>query len=325
MSTVGEPRANRGRMVDVDLRKLRVLRELERRQTISAVAEALHLTASAVSQQISSLSRDLGVPLTEPVGRRIRLTGAARLVLEHAEQIFAQVEQMYAQLANYQEGGIGEVTITGFAGVLSPLVLPAVGILKREQPELRTVLTEVDPPVSFDKLARGETDVVIAAESASAPVTDTRFHKVPLMSEGFDVALPVGHPLADAAEIALADLAEEAWIFATVGMCQDIPLAAFAAAGFTPRSAHAIGDWHATFTAVGLGMGICLVPQVARPATWAGVVLRPFADAPSRNLFAMVREGSQTAPEITSALGALRGAAREAAADVPGCDLHPIA
>ncbi|MFJ6214794.1 LysR family transcriptional regulator [Streptomyces sp. NPDC092296] len=312
MSAVSEPRAAKGRTPDVDLRKLRVLRELEQRGTISAVAEALHLTASAVSQQITALGRDLGVPLTEPVGRRLRLTGAARLVLAHAEQIFAQVEQLHAQLAAYREGGIGEVTITGFAGVLSPLVLPAAGLLKRDQPALRTVLTEVDPPASFDQLARGETDVVIAAESPAAPVADARFHKVPLMSEGFDLALPVGHRLADAPQVTLADLADEPWIFATVGMCQEIPLSAFAAAGFTPRSAHAIGDWSATFTAVGLGMGVCLVPQAARPAARGDVVLRPFADAPRRNLFAMVREGSQSAPEITTALAALQDAARAA-------------
>ncbi|MFB7512978.1 LysR family transcriptional regulator [Streptomyces sp. NPDC056144] len=301
-----------------DLRKLRVLLELDRRGTVSAVAAALHLTPSAVSQQLAGLAKELGVPLTEPAGRRLRLTGAAKLVLRSAEEIFACLDRLRVSLAEYSGGERGEVSVSGFGTTLAPLVLPAAGIVRRRRPGLRTTLAEVDPPAGFELLEQGRTDVVIAVESPSMPAFDTRFDKHPLMTEVFDVALPAEHPRAQAPTLALADLAEDAWIFATVGMCQEIPLAACAAAGFTPRATHVIGDWDATLAAVREGLGICLVPRLARRGSRPGVVIRPIDDAPSRRVFAAVRYGSGDMPQIEAVLEALREAARAAETELNG-------
>ncbi|MFE5943913.1 LysR family transcriptional regulator [Streptomyces sp. NPDC056480] len=355
-------------MTDPDLRKLRVLRELSERGTVSAAAQALHLTPQAVSQQISALGRELGVPLTEPSGRRLRLTGAARIVLRHAEAVFTQVEQMRAELAAHQSGERGEVAVAGFSTTLSALILPAVARLRETRPLLRTSLAEVDPPESFSLLQRGETDVVISADTtrpagdttrpardsggsggpeasersggdgtdgggrrygpgdgpsgAAAPSDsrsegrfDGRFHRVVLCDDPFDIALPAGHRLLDSERLLLADLADETWIFATTGLCHDIGVAACTAAGFTPQASHAIGDWDATLAAVRLGLGVALVPRLAKPVPRPEVTIRRFSErAPSRTVFAAVREGSQTSPEIAAVLDALRTAARAAVA-----------
>ncbi|MCF3101146.1 LysR family transcriptional regulator [Streptomyces roseoverticillatus] len=303
---------------DVDLRRLRVLAELDRRKTVSAAAAALHLTPSAVSQQLAALSKELGVRLTEPAGRRLRLTGAARIVLRHAEEIFTWTDRLHEAVAAWREGETGEVSVAGFATTLTPLILPAAAILKESRPQLRTTLAEVDPPVSFEMLADGRTDVVIAVESPNAPVGDPRFEKFPLMQEIFDVALPLGHRLEEAASLTLADLADEAWIFATAGMCQEIPLAACAAAGFTPRATHAIGDWEATFAAVRHGMGISLVPRLARSAARSGVVVKTFDDAPCRQVFAAVRAGDGSQPQVAAVVEALAQAAATARAQDDG-------
>ncbi|MFF9069973.1 LysR family transcriptional regulator [Streptomyces sp. NPDC014891] len=346
-------------MTDPDLRKLRVLRELSERGTVSAAAQALHLTPQAVSQQISALGRELGVQLTEPSGRRLRLTGAARIVLRHADAVFRQVEQMRAELAAHQSGERGEVGVAGFSTTLSALILPAVARLRETRPLLRTSLAEVDPPESFSLLQRGETDVVISADTTRpAPLqvpgtagsgyghpggpgdgpadggrdgggrdggardggardggSDGRFHRVVLCDDPFDIALPAGHRLLDSERLLLADLADETWIFATTGLCHDIGVAACTAAGFTPQASHAIGDWDATLAAVRLGLGVALVPRLAKPVQRPEVTIRPFTErAPSRTVFAAVREGSQTSPEIAAVLDALRTAARAAVA-----------
>ncbi|MFC9796553.1 LysR substrate-binding domain-containing protein [Streptomyces sp. NPDC127584] len=368
-------------MNDPDLRKLRVLRELSERGTVSAAARALHLTPQAVSQQISALGRELGVQLTEPSGRRLRLTGAARIVLRHADAVFRQVEQLRAELAAHQAGERGEVAIAGFSTTLSALILPAVARLRETRPLLRTSLAEVDPPESFSLLQRGETDVVISADttrpapmpgaggngsgsgyghadgsvdgpvggsgggSADGPVggsvagpvggardagardagardagardagSDGRFHRVVLCDDPFDIALPAGHRLLDSERLLLADLSDETWIFATTGLCHDIGVAACTAAGFTPQASHAIGDWDATLAAVRLGLGVALVPRLAKPVPRPEVTIRAFSErAPSRTVFAAVREGSQTSPEIAAVLDALRSAARAAVA-----------
>ncbi|MEU1228573.1 LysR family transcriptional regulator [Streptomyces sp. NPDC005828] len=302
-------------VADPDLRKLRVLRELSERGTVSAAAQALHLTPQAVSQQISALGRELGVPLTEPSGRRLRLTGAARIVLRHADAVFTQVEQMRAELAAHGSGESGEVAVAGFSTTLSALILPAVARLRESRPLLRTSLAEVDPPESFSMLHRGETDVVISADTAGTAGEDPRFHRVALCDDPFDIALPEGHRLLDSPRLLLADLAEETWIFATTGMCHDIGVAACTAAGFTPQASHAIGDWDATLAAVRLGLGVALVPRMAKPAPRPEVTIRAFSEqAPSRTVFAAVREGSQTSPEIAAVLDALRTVARAAVA-----------
>ncbi|MEU3483649.1 LysR family transcriptional regulator [Streptomyces sp. NPDC033754] len=309
-------------MADPDLRKLRVLRELSERGTVSAAAQALHLTPQAVSQQISSLARELGVPLTEPSGRRLRLTGEARIVLRHADAVFTQVERMRAELAAHRGGERGDVAVAGFSTTLSALILPAVARLRETRPLLRTSLAEVDPPESFALLHRGQTDVVISADTAlhRGPAgedgrLDARFHRVALCEDPFDIALPDRHPLLDSPRLVLADLAQETWIFATTGMCHDIGVAACTAAGFTPRASHAIGDWDATLAAVRLGLGVALVPRTARPAPRPEVTVRAFSEgAPSRTVFAAVREGSQTSPEIAAVLDALRTVARAAVA-----------
>src|ERR671910_15879 len=109
----------------IDLRRLRVLRELDQRGTVAATAAALHLTPSAVSQQLAALARELGVPLLERRGRGVRLTGQARLLLEHAGAVQAQLERARADLAAWDQGELGFVTVSGFSTAITGLVAPA--------------------------------------------------------------------------------------------------------------------------------------------------------------------------------------------------------
>ncbi len=164
------------------------------------------------------------------------------------------------------------MAVAGFSTTLSALILPAVARLRETRPLLRTSLAEVDPPESFSMLHRGETDVVISADTARNPGPagdesrfDGQFHRVPLC-ETLRHRPPRGPPAPREPRLLLADLAEETWIFATTGMCHDIGVAACTAAGFTPQASHAIGDWDATLAAVRLGLGVALVPRMAKPA-----------------------------------------------------------
>ena len=109
----------------IDLDHLRVLRELKERGTVTATAGALHLSPSAVSQQLRALSRALGVPLTERDGRRVRLTPQAALVLQHAQAIGAQIERVKADLAAFDDGRAGTVMIGCFASVVQPVFTPS--------------------------------------------------------------------------------------------------------------------------------------------------------------------------------------------------------
>src|SRR6476469_7209032 len=97
----------------IDVRKLEILRELDRCGTVAATAEAVHLTASAVSQQLAALSREAGTPMLEPDGRRVRLTAAAEMLLAHAHEIFTHLEHAEADLASFRRGQAGTVRLGG--------------------------------------------------------------------------------------------------------------------------------------------------------------------------------------------------------------------
>ncbi|MFE6993140.1 LysR family transcriptional regulator, partial [Streptomyces pharetrae] len=121
-------------MAEWDIRKLQILRTLRERETVTATAEALRMTPSAVSQQLTNLSRQLGVPLLQAQGRRVRLTDAARLVLRHAEAVFEQLERADAELAAYAQGEAGEVRVGAFSTAVPALVVPAVRALRATRP-----------------------------------------------------------------------------------------------------------------------------------------------------------------------------------------------
>ncbi|WP_431044443.1 LysR family transcriptional regulator [Streptomyces sp. P1-3] len=305
-------------MADWDIRKLRVLRTLGELGTVTATAEALRLTPSAVSQQLSGLAKQLGVPLLEAQGRRVRLTAAAELVLRHADAVFAQLERADAELAGYLRGEAGRVRVGAFSTAIPALVVPAVMELRRTRPGLAVDVTEAEAAEACELLADGAVDLALSLAAHAPTARDPRFTRVPLLADPLDVALPAGHRLAGAPGLRLADLAGEPWIFGSSGPWSRITTTACEAAGFVPEQAHAAADWHAILAMVAAGMGVALVPRMAMAVVAPGegerdgrIAVRALPeDAPRRHVVAAVRRGAEEAPGAATVLDALRGAAR---------------
>ncbi|MEZ0093261.1 LysR family transcriptional regulator [Streptacidiphilus sp. EB129] len=300
-------------MVDLDVRRLEILRELAARGTVTATAEALHMTTSAVSQQLAALSRQVGAPMLEPDGRRVRLTEAARILLGHAEAVISRLEAAQADLAAYLHGSAGQIRIAAFATGIRELVLPSVGLLARERPGLAVRIQEADPEQALRRLAAGDVDIALSLEAQDAPpAQDQRFDQVVLLLDPLDLALPVGHPLAGAAGVRLADLVGDQWIFGRGGPWHAITLAACAAAGFTPEIAHEAEGWPTILAMIAAGLGVALVPRLANAAHTPGVVVRELsADQPRRHVVAVTRRGTGLAPHIAPMLTALRRTAEQ--------------
>jgi DNA-binding transcriptional LysR family regulator len=303
-------------MIELDVRRLQLLRELAARGTVTATAEALHLTTSAVSQQLGALSRQVGAPLLEPDGRRVRLTEAARLLLVHADVIVARLEAAQAELTAYAQGAAGQVRVAAFATGISRLVLPAVGLLAADRPGLVVRVQEAEPSQALERLAAGDVDLALSLEAQNAlPARDARFDREPLLVDPLDLALPGGHRLAGAADIRLAALADDQWIFGRGGPWREIALAACGAAGFVPEAAHEAEGWPTILAMVAAGLGVALVPRLADAASTPGVTIRKLtADQPSRRVVAVVRRGTGRAPHLGPMLAALH----RVAADGPG-------
>lgn len=294
-------------MGQIDLRRLRLLRELRDRGTVTAVGAALHMTSSAVSQQLAALSRDIGAPLLEPHGRRVRLTDAAQLLLRHADILFAQLELAQTELEAYVSGAAATVRVVSFATAIPALAVPLVRHLAQRQPALTVRLHEADTAEAVDQLLRDEADLVIGLDG-SQRIDDRRFTRLPLLVDPMDLVLPRGHPLAGAEAVPrLVDCAAETWIVSPKGLCRDLTLRECAVAGFTPDEAHAADSWDAMIAMVSAGLGIALVPRMAVRYAGGEVVVRSLrAEQPRRQVVVLVRQGGDRAPHMREVLRGLR-------------------
>jgi len=302
----------------LNLGRLQALCEVASRGTIAAAADALHLTPSAVSQQLAALEREVGEALVEPDGRSVRLTPVARVLVRRADEIFAQVESLRSELAEHAGGDRADLRIGSFSTGISHIVAPAAARLRAASPGVRLEVLEAEAPEAFDALGRRDLDLVVSMEAPGAPPPgDPRIARIELAADPLLAVLPASHPKAGAAAVSLTALREDPWVAPLEGWtCERVILAACQTAGFTPRIAHRAGDWGAVGALVGAGLGVGLVPALADLAPPPNAVVRPLTGRPPcRHLFAACRRGAEGAPAMRAVLGALLEAAgaREAA------------
>jgi DNA-binding transcriptional LysR family regulator len=302
----------------IDVRRLRVLRELDQRGTVASAASALHLTPSAVSQQLAALARETGVTLLDPDGRRVRLTAAARVLLTHADEVFAQLERAEADLAAFAQGEVGTVHVASFPTATLGIVVPALHSLRRTHPRLSLAITDALVPDCYDQLGSGELDIIVTshdARSANLP----RLRRVHLFDDPLDLVLPRDHRLAGTAAVALAELADEEFIGGFDGTpCQQIVVTACASVGFEPRVRHRSDDYAAAVGLVGAGCGVALIPRLSGLSSTDNAVILPLDGVPpARQMYATLRQGSQSAPHIAAVVDAIRAAGRRLAQPAP--------
>ncbi|WP_053732032.1 LysR family transcriptional regulator [Nocardia sp. NRRL S-836] len=280
----------------IDPRRLRVLRALADHGTVTAAAAALHLTPSAVSQQLAALESEAGHPLLRRYGRRVSLTPAGELLVAHAHVVAAELERAQATLDALADGSAGRVAVAAFASAITQVVAPALAALRERSIDLS--VRDAEGHESVRLLLDGEIDVAITEEHR----TTERFTCFPLYTEPFDVVLPPGHPLTGPVD--LAALADEDWVVTLPGNpLRDVVEMACAQAGFAPRIRHTSDDFRAIEALVAAGAGVALAPRNAI----AGV---PVAGvAPLRRVVAAVRRGSEEHPLVQTVLGELQRAA----------------
>jgi DNA-binding transcriptional LysR family regulator len=297
----------------IDLRRLQVLRVLAEHGTVTAAAAALRLTPSAVSQQIRQLSRDLGVDLLSRDGRGVRLTAAAERLLDRADGMYAQWEEIESELSTLGQSHGGVLRMVGFPTALGGLLAPAAVRLRHTHPQLRVQLTEAETTECFPLLLDQRADIaLIVPLPDNPPPDDPRFRQVPLLDDPQDLIVPSGHPLHTADSVTLADAANEDWIAAPDSIDQhQLILAACNAAGFAPRIVHHAQEWNAICALTAHGLGVCLVPRLAPIATPAAVRI-PLTGNPQpfRRILICTRRGSQTHPALGAGIQALTDVAR---------------
>jgi DNA-binding transcriptional LysR family regulator len=299
----------------MDLVRLRALREFADRGTVTATAAALHRTPSAVSQQLRALSAELGVALTEPAGRGLRLTDAGHALVAQADAVLAAAERAEAELDAYRDNPRGRVWVALFP---SGALMLLGGLLRRvaELPGLAVECHDVDVRHSEATALLADFDVVVTHhdEHASSAAGE-RVDAVHLLREPLDVALPPGHRLGATATLTLADLAAEPWISVRAGFPVDDVLNSLAArTGTRPVVVQRINDFAITERLVAAGLGVALLPRYS--TGWHRLLRRPLSDLRAgRHVEALVRVGTATIPRVAAVLHALRTEAASLAAE----------
>jgi DNA-binding transcriptional LysR family regulator len=291
----------------IEVRRLRVLRALADHGTVTAAAEVLHLTPSAVSQQLAALETEVGQELLERRGRRVAITSAGRLLLAHADTILADVERAEDAMRLHANGTNGEVRIVAFATAITLLVAPALTRLRTTSPGLDLVVRDAEGHQGITHLLDGDADLAIAVEHRGSPrPDDRRLARIPLYAEPFVAVLPPTHPAADQDTIELAMLANDDWVMTAPGNpIRDVVVLACEQAGFQPRIVHQSDDFRAVAALVAAGGGVSLVPRLAVPAPTLALI-RPLPDpVPTRRVYAAVRASRADHPLITATLDVL--------------------
>src|SRR5687767_4438256 len=225
----------------LDVRRLRVLREVAQQGSFSAAGEELGYTQSAVSQQIAALEREAGTILVERNARGVRLTDAGRALVEHAEGILARLaaaEDELEALAGLKGGRLRLASFPSAGATLLPL---AIAEFSRRHPAVELSLVEAEPEEAIPQLKAGELDLALIFEyshllSANRGIDRADVDLVHLIDDPMHLALPPEHPLARRKAIGLSDLADQVWVQGDCnGSCGQMHLLACQAAGFTPR------------------------------------------------------------------------------------------
>jgi DNA-binding transcriptional LysR family regulator len=291
----------------LDLRRLRLLRELSERGTIAAVADALQYTPSAVSQQLAILEREAGVRLLERAGRGVRLTDAALVLVEHAAALLERAALAEADLAAAAGTVTGRGRIAGFQSVLLRIALPAMEALATHAPRLRCELVEAEPEQALPALALGELDLVIADEWQHQPLRmPDGLERRDLLRDPVHLVLPAEHPAARARRgaVPLADLAAEPWTTGHPGMAWEelIQRTCRELGGFNPDIRHRTNDATVSLALVARGLAVTLLPDLPLAAPPPGVALRPIAEGDVERAIVAVTRAADAARPSTQAL-----------------------
>jgi DNA-binding transcriptional LysR family regulator len=292
----------------LDVRRLRVLREVAHCGTFSAAAESLAYTQSAVSQQIAVLEREAGTLLVERNARGVRLTDAGRALVAHADVILARLADAEAELDEIAGLRAGRLRMVAVPSVGATVMPRAIARFRAAYPGVELTLQPAEPEDGVALLKAGACDIALTIDAPPDTDDPPGIGLQPLMHDPMYVCLPAGHERADDALLRLEDLSADPWILGSTGRCPDsaILLRAAQRAGFEPRIAFHSDDYLSIQGFVAAGVGISLIPDLALVAVRDDVVIRSLADPPSdRRVSAATLAGGFRSPAVTAMVAIL--------------------
>ncbi|MFD8740251.1 LysR family transcriptional regulator [Streptomyces sp. NPDC059618] len=292
----------------LDLQRLRALHAVSVHGTVGAAAAALGYTPSAVSQQIAKLERETRTILLERRGRGVRLTEQAEQLASTAQELLAIVERAETDLEERRGMPAGRLTVAAFASAARGLMPAVLADLAVRHPALDTRLTEIDPHLSVDLVARGAVDMAVAHDWDISPLPAPPGVEQAVIGDDLcDLLVPAGHPFAGRASVRREDLGGQRWICQPPGrVCHDWLVRTLRVAGSEPDIVHQAEENPTLVALVAAGLGVALIPRLGRGPLPAGVVEVALDPLPVRRLYALWRAGAARRPAIAETVRTLQ-------------------
>jgi DNA-binding transcriptional LysR family regulator len=281
---------------------LRTFREVAVQGSITAAARSLGYTQSAVSRQIATLEVAIGARLLDRRARGVELTEHGRRLLPHADGVLHRIEAAERELRALDRLETGRLRVGAFPTANAVLIPLAMAAFSAEHPNVSLALIEGTTRRQLAHLETGDVDLALVSAFPDQSLDTDRYELVHLLDDTMLIALPPSHRLAGRDQVRFAQLADESWIAGNPGgddrtlsplRLQPVP---------ADRIDFVVAEWTAKLGLVAAGLGITLVPSIARAATRADVTLVPVhpGDAPPRRLYAATAKGRTHSPAVTA-------------------------
>jgi DNA-binding transcriptional LysR family regulator len=279
----------------LDVRRMRVLREVAVQGSFSAAAEALSFTQSAVSQQIAALEREAGTILVQRGARGVRLTEAGEALVRHADAILARLADAEAELEAIAGLRGGRLRMAAFESAGATLMPLAIAQFREQHPAIELTMVLGEPEDTEPQLKSGELDLVLGFGSRINQ--EDGIERKFLIEDPMFLVLPRQHPLATKRNLRLADLADEAWIGGAPDCeCNRLIYSACTRAGYAPRMAFETDDYAAVQGFVAAGVGVSLIAELGLTTIRDDIVVRDLGrETPMRSIYAAATGGYRTA------------------------------
>ncbi|TFV61536.1 LysR family transcriptional regulator [Mycobacterium sp. PS03-16] len=298
----------------LDVRRLRFLVELSQRGTIAAVATALHMSPSGISQQLALLEREAGAALLERIGRGVRLTEAGQRLAERGADILAALELAQSELRSPEDSPTGTCRVAAFASAARALI-PALLDCQRRHPGLRVELVESEPEVAVPALLTGDFDLVVSEEYPGAtPAVPRHVHREILTEDPLEIV--VASSLLGSREFART-ARTLSWALEPVGAasrswavqhCQGL--------GFTPAVQYESHDLNLLLLVVHQGAAASILPRLVLPPQRETASLVRWETGWSRRLVTLTRHARADDPSVATVRRSLQAQFRESAVSV---------
>ncbi len=297
----------------MDLGRLRTLRELSIRKTMAAVSEALYVSPSAISQQLTLLEQEVGASLIERRGRGVALTAAGQVLVEHAERVFAELETAKADIQRLENLVAGDIRIAAFPSVAAAIMPSAIRNLKRQHPLLNIGFDEMEPEESLSALRTWQTDIAIIDDlNVLAGALDPGIKTVPLAEDVFLVMMGREHPLAEKTDVTLNELRDESWVIDTASSNYTSMITqACQGSGFDPRIVARCKGFEVSVALIREHCGISILPGLRASRDLTDVEVRPLKPEIRRKISLAFRKGQGHSPLIRAVVLACHQRAAE--------------